>query len=258
MPLELRKYPRQVFVRNPLKVVVMQLRFPPIFALEQPAGAAVFQEAIRERYPIAEARSAQFSISVGPAGIGPAVGGTGPWRFFSEDQAWVASIAPESVSLETTSYTRWEDFREHADFLLAAATDALRLTRKQRLGLRFVNEISHPDADRLSDWRQFLDPTLLGVAGGDALGDYVTQALEQIQVEIDDGRLTIRHGYHRDEESRSSYTLDFDAYDEDAEGLNQSAVLLRLDEFKSWIWDLFRGSITEELVEYLEPEPIDG
>ena len=257
--LELQEYPRVVFERNPLKVVVTQVRFPPLFALEQPAGVAQFQEAIRSEYPVAESRGAQVTLAVGPGGVAVPPTQPGPWRFLNEDSSWVVAVAPDFVSLETTAYHRFEDFRARVERLFNAAAESLRLTRRQRLGLRYVNEITHPEAVRLSDWRKLLREELLGIAGGETLGDTVAQSAQQIQLELEQGNVTIRHGYRREEtaDSNSIYFLDLDAYDDEAGNFDIEQMLNNLTVYNKWIWNLFRGSITDELVEYLQPRSLE-
>src|SRR3989442_15515681 len=103
MAIMLEDRPKVIYGRNPLKVVVAQLRFPPIFALEQPDGVAPLQEAIREAYPLAEAGQ-QITLTVAPGGVSPV---SQPlWRFLSADKAWIVAVAADSVSLETTAYER--------------------------------------------------------------------------------------------------------------------------------------------------------
>jgi uncharacterized protein (TIGR04255 family) len=257
MVLELQEYPRVVFEKNPLKVVVTQVRFPPVFALEQPAGIAPFQEAIRDEYPVAEARAAQVTVTVGPGGIAVPPTQPGPWRFLNEDSSWVVAAAPDFISLETTAYSRFEDFSARVERLFQSAAASLRLTRRQRLGLRFVNEITHPEALHLSDWRRLLKEELLGIAGGASFGERVAQAAQQIQLELDQGKVTIRHGYTREETSDSVYFLDLDAYDDKAGAFDVEEMLERLAIYHKWVWSIFRSSITDELVDYLKPRSLE-
>jgi len=250
---------RLIFERNPLQTVVVQVRFPVIYALEQPAGVAAFQASIRDVYPRAEPRVQQVNVVLGPGGIG-AQGGPqlGPWRFLNDDGTWVAGLAPDFVSLETTSYERFERFIERAERLLLASEETLGLTHRGRVGLRYINQFQHPEVTTVSDWRRFLEDHLLGAVAGELLRDNVLQALEQIELEFDPGRMTIRHGFVRPEETSSLYILDLDAYDDSSEPWNTSAIVSKLWDFKRLVWKIFRESITPELVEYLGPRSLDA
>jgi len=249
---------RLIFERNPLQTVVVQIRFPAIFALEQPAGVAVFQASLRDAYPKAEPRAQQLNVVLGPGGIGAQGSQLGPWRFLNDDGTWVAALAPDYVSLETTRYERFEHFIERTERLLAAAEETLGLTHRGRMGLRYINQFQHPEATTVSDWRRFLEDHLLGAVAGELLRDNVRQALEQIELEFDPGRMTIRHGFVRPDENSSLYILDLDAYDDSSEPWNTSAIVSQLWDFKRLIWRIFRQSITPELVEYLSPRSLDA
>jgi uncharacterized protein (TIGR04255 family) len=257
LSLDLAEPDRLIFERNPLQTVVVQVRFPAIFSLEQPAGVAGFQERIRAAYPKAEGRAQHVSVVVGPGGA--AVPGTqpGPWRFLTDDGAWVAAIAPDFVSLETTSYTRFEDFLGRAERIFQAARDEFGLTRRGRVGLRYVNQFRHPDATTASDWRRFLHDNLLGAVGGELLREHVIQALQQIELQLDSGRMTVRHGFIREGDDRSFYLLDIDGFDEGEGAFDVAQLAEMMWQFKTWIWTVFYRSITQELIDYLGPARLD-
>lgn len=256
--LDLVDQPRVIFERNPLQTVVMQVRFPAIFALEQPAGVAAFQERVRSEYPRAETRSQQVNLLVGPGGMSAQNAQLGPWRFLSEDGSWVAAVAPDFVSLETTSYQRFEDFSTRAHRLLVAATETFGLSHRGRLGLRYINQLRHPDARTVVDWRQFLEDDLLGAVGGDLLREHVVQAFQQIELGLEAGRMTIRHGFVREDEKESMYLLDLDAYDDGTSTFDPDEIVEKIGVFKRWIWNVFRRSITDELVKHLGPRDLDA
>jgi uncharacterized protein (TIGR04255 family) len=250
MALQIDEGPRLIFETNPLKVVVAQVRFSPIFALEQAAGIAPFQDTIRDTYPLAEPRSQEISVAVGPTGIGSPIAQQGSWRFLSEDGKWVVAIAPNSLSLETTDYERFESFRARLEPLLDAASKTLRIGQRDRLGLRYINEISHPEAVTVSDWTRFIDSSLLGIAAGEMLKDQVIQALQQIHVKHEFCDLAIRHGYVRRSEDESAYILDLDAYDSEPEQFSAAAVVEKLNIFNKVIWTFFRRSISQDLIAF--------
>src|SRR5947209_6553927 len=101
MTTALEEQPRLVFRKNPLKLVIAQLRFPPIYALEQPSGVSIFQDAIRKDFPVAESRAQEVTMAVGPGGVGSASSKPGPWRFLSPDGQYVAAISTDFLNLET-------------------------------------------------------------------------------------------------------------------------------------------------------------
>jgi uncharacterized protein (TIGR04255 family) len=249
--------PRVIFERSPLKVVVAQLRFPPIYALEQAAGVAPFQAALRGLFPIAEPRGHGIALSLGPQALSAQQPQAGPWRFLNDDGTWIAAIAPDFVSIETTAYERFETFYQRCDAVLRAAKDTVPLDRRGRLGLRYVDEITHPDAVTVGDWRRFLRSDLIGVAGGELLSEYVRAALQQIELDLPIGKAVVRHGYRRLGETASSYVIDLDVFDDTPRLLDHEETMGQVAQFKRWAWGFFSRSITPELRDYLQPRDLE-
>lgn len=254
MTTDLGQWPRRViFKNNPLKVVVLQVRFSPILVLAQPAGVAQFQEAIRDAYPRAEAPAQQVTLAVGPTGFMPPIGQPGPWRFLDES-GWVVGLATDYVSLEATKYECFEQFEPRAAMVLKAAQDTLALRERGRLGLRYVNEINHPDAFTVADWRTLLDPELLGVCGGELFGDRVIQTLQQIDLRLDEGVLTVRHGCNTSREGPHPYVIDLDAHDDQTRPFDVDEILERVGFFRTFIGGFFRHSLAKPLYDFLGPQ----
>lgn len=252
MTVDLSQLPRVIFKRNPLKAVVLQVRFNPILLLSQPIGVAPFQEAIRRTYPRAEVPAQQVTMSIGPTGPLPPTYQLGPWRFL-DDRGWIVGLAPDYVSLETTDYSRFEEFEVRARHVMEATRDVLQLTERGRLGLRYINEINHPDAATVADWRDLLNPQLLGMSGGELLGADVIQALQQIDVRLPDGILTVRHGFSVQQQGPSPYAIDLDAHDDESRPFAVEEILERVRSFRAWEGGFFRHSLGPKLYEYLEP-----
>jgi uncharacterized protein (TIGR04255 family) len=257
IPEGLSRQPRVVFKKNPLKTVVLQVRFPPILSLAQPVNLAPFQEAIRDEYPRAEAPSTQVSVAVADGRVMPPMAQTGPWRFASQDGAWVVSVTPDYVAIETSAYREYKDFAARASQLLDAARDVLRFRDQVRLGLRYVNEIRHPEAATVEDWAKLLDHDLLGI-GGKILGRQIVQTVQVMQVQMPNGVLTIRHGWDAAGEGPSPYVIDLDAHDDETRPFDVGAVMSRAAEYRDWIGGFFRASLGQRLVDYLEPMEPEG
>lgn len=248
--------PRRIYKRNPLRGVISQIRFPAIFALDEPIGVAQLQNEIRTDYPRTGNRAPQLSVVVGPGGLETSDRSRGPWIFSSEDHQWQVSVASDFIALETTSYERYEEFERRFEVLLTTAAEVLTLTHRTRVGLRYINQFQHPEASVASDWRRFLKSELLGAVGGELLRDHVRQALQQIELDLDPGgvKMAIRHGYVKNDEDTSAYLLDLDVFTEEEGPFEVPGILGLLREFKKASWTVFAESITKELSDYLEPE----
>jgi len=254
--------PRIQFARNPLKIVVAQLRIDTDFRLEQPDVLAVIQDRLRETYPVASrVQQPQFSIQFG---VRPDAEPTirqgleqAPVRFVTEDGGWAVTLAPDVITLETTAYEGWDPFRDRFAELLDAVLAVVSVSNARRLGIRFVNELTNPEARTIADWRRFLDPELLGTAASPRFEGRVTRAVEQLTLVNKDDAMTLRHSYTQNPEGAepsSIYLLDIDAFSSKVFEAERDAVLSRLERFHQAAWTLFRGSLTDEMVGYLREE----
>jgi uncharacterized protein (TIGR04255 family) len=251
MPLALPDQPRRFYRTNPLRLVVCQVRFPVMHRFDEPGALARFQDVLKDHYP-RSAPEQQVAMTVGPAGAVSGPAGTSFWRFQGIDDGWSVAIARDFVSLETTAYERFEHFQGRLTEVLDA-TLALGVTVRERLGLRYVDEIRHPEAERPGDWRELIEERLLGMVGGEELGDDVIQALQEIRLREHDGTLTVRHGYLGKEATGADpfYLLDIDYFDERSQPLVPGQVIEQVNGYHRTIHNLFETAITEKLREYL-------
>lgn len=255
MPLELEDQPRVVFDRNPLKLVVAEVRFPAVYALEQASGVAQLQEAVRDDFPIALDELGALERPTGRTTRSyPRAPGAG-WRFQDLEARWTLVVTQQSLAIECHNYRRYEEFRERVSSVLATAASLIWIPRRTRFGVRYSDEITHPKARLVTDWARFLRPELLGVAAGDLLGPNVESATQQVNLALPEGKMAIRHGYRR-EARKSVYFIELDAYDDRPQEMDLQLTLQQLDLFKRWSWNFFRSSITDELADYLKPRSI--
>lgn len=255
--------PRIQFASNPLKVVVAQLRFDTDFRLAQPDVLASIQAALKEGYPVVERTQApQFSVQLafraepGAAVSHPAP--ISPVRFTDNGGDWTVTIGPDLLSVETTAYESWEEFAGRFGDVLAAVLSVVGLNASQRLGVRFVNELTHPDATTIAGWSRFVDPGLLGAAASPRFEDQVTRAAEQLTLEKADDAMTVRHSYTRNltgTEPSSIYLLDIDVFTGKPFAIDHDQVFSRLERFHAAAWTLFIESLTSEMIDYLKEGP---
>lgn len=257
MPFDQETHERIVFAHNPLKVVVAQIRFPPAYALAEATGLAAIQTALTPRYPTSLPRTQQVTMAVGSGGPVPPVVQPGPARFGDEPGFWVVSVGPDSVSLETTRYNSWADFRARFRELLDVAVTQSRATRIERLGIRYVDELVSVDAHTIPDWRRFIAPSLIGDIDAPWMDARVKRSLHQVSMSIGDDGLNLTHGYVRSpggSEHPSTYVIDTDVFTEQPVPFDVEGLLERADRYHRWAWNLFRRSITAATIDLLGGE----
>jgi uncharacterized protein (TIGR04255 family) len=252
MGLNLPQQPERLYETNPLKLVLAQLRFPPLLGFEATATLAPFQRALADEYPMLQEEQ-QVAFAINAEGIA-ATPQNKVWRFRTIDGGRSIVLARDFVGLEATNYTMFTEFA--SDFRRAvAALGALDTPPKvfQRLGLRYLNELRHEEAHKPSDWKPFLNEELLGLVGGDLLGDAVSQAVQEIRLNDDGVMLIVRHGYFGPEatDNKPFYLIDLDCFSEATGEVEEDQILDRLREFHERVHNLFELSLTDAMRGYL-------
>jgi len=221
---------------------------------EPPVG---FQERIRDVFPIY--RDGATQVGAVPNELLQLVRSAMPQAlrqpraFFSADEAWIITLASESLALEAKHYTHWEDFHERFTGPLAALVDEYRPAFYTRLGLRYRN-VLHRDSLGLGDasWADLLRAEIAAELTAPEISNAVEQAASQTLVRLREfgSKVQIRHGL-TDEQGEVCYVLDNDFYVEgQIEEANVDAVL---QYFSLQAHRLFRWSISDRLHEALGP-----
>lgn len=254
------RLPRIQFARNPLKVVIVQMRFPSELALAEPASHTRIQNALRERYPLAQLiEQVNIQFAIGPQPPVPAVQQARPAgvRFTTEDGAQAVTIGPDAVSLQSTAYHDWPEFEGCFEELLEVVLSEVRPQRIDRLGLRFIDELSHPEARTLADWSRLLDPSLLGAAATERFADLTTRATEQIVLEEGEDAAVITHAYMQnppESSPPSTYVIDVDGFSARPFSVDGAEIHARLERYHDAAWNLFRETVREPMIEWLGVE----
>jgi len=251
MPTDLTKQPRRSYSRNPLSQVLCQIRFPTLQRFQEPGFLGSVQEALSDRYPRSR-QEQQIAMLIGPGGATPAPATTQFWRFEDPNADWSISFGADFLGVETRRYTRFEDLLERVTAVLPVAA-AVGVNWRERLGLRYVNQMRHEQAGSPAAWRQLLQPKFLGMVGGDELGEDVIHAIQEIRLREHDGVLVIRHGFVGREASNNDpfYLLDIDCADDSSRELSMDDVAKQLWAYHDRVNGLFEMTLTDEMREHL-------
>jgi uncharacterized protein (TIGR04255 family) len=114
--MNLPEFERVIYKRNPLVEVVCQLRFPPILKISHQEPVE-FQDTIRFKYPLFETTRAQLpsKISQVVQQLGLPLQSDVAYNFKSEDQRWSLSLTKDFIALTTSSYERYEQFKQRLE-----------------------------------------------------------------------------------------------------------------------------------------------
>ena len=241
--------------RAPLARVIGQVRFPPNLALDRPEEVSGFQKAIRRTYPVLS-RMEMPEVSIGATGelkVTPAT----VWKFSDTQGQWDVAVSTTFVALETRSYVDRSDFMARLTTVLEAADAEFSPQVATRLGLRYVNRITGPALDRLSD---LVRPEMQGMTSL-PLGGMVKLTMTESQLELPDasGRLALRHGLMPAQATYDpvsleplptpSWILDIDVSREDPMTFDPTALSGLSLQFADWSYRLFRWVVTDQFLQ---------
>jgi len=233
-----------------LPLVAVQTRFPALPRLAE--RVPDLREALRRDYPMfSDEKALNIVIRDGRATTEE---GNRILRFSSIDLQWAAILAEDFVSLETRAYAGIADFSGRVDALWSTIHRILDPQYQTRIGLRFVNELRHPEGDDYSTWRHLLNPELLGFNASEILGGSVRQTVSELVLERPDGQLILRRGFLRGTTviplpgkiapTSGFFLLDLD-YSDTTAGQFDSAPSARLREYNEFLYRIFRWAVSD-------------
>jgi uncharacterized protein (TIGR04255 family) len=150
---------REIYPNAPLKLVAFELRFPPVPDFETEDGHQQMYRALRDDFPILgppPAGELEIDLASGtrttrPRGL----------RAMNRDRTCSIVMMREALTVETSSYDRYEDFAQMLKRVLASADAISPIPATQRIGLRYIDEIVVPNADEIRDWSPYIADDLL-------------------------------------------------------------------------------------------------
>jgi uncharacterized protein (TIGR04255 family) len=264
MTLELPEADKRPLGRAPLELVVSQVKFDETLAISDSRTILSVHNKLGGRsgfFPhIQESQVQSTEVLMGPAG--PAALPTSKtqrgWQLVSDDGAWTATLLPDSLALQTTQYTSWqEDFGPKLSGLIEAVDQAVDISMEQRVGVRYVDRIVLPQVVTPNQWKGLIAPEFLGPVLHDRLGGCIKAALQQIDLDIADGvRGTLRHGPlpPAGRSAACHYVFDTDVYRDGVREFVADDVKKAAYAFHDWAVRIFQQLLTSELYEYLLKE----
>ena len=254
--------PRVIYRRNQLGEVICQLRFPEILAIGAKPPVD-FQEAIRADYPEYSSRMespaprrtgvpGNMSLQNQPPVIN--------YQFRSADGIWRVNLTSKFISLSCARYSCWEEFAAKLDKPLAAFIQIYKPAYFERIGLRYVNFISRRalEIERIP-YRELIAGRYLGIMADKQITEpQVGRSGVDAEIAIRGGcRVKLHAGpgqVHRGGKSGGEVKFIFDQDLYMPGKLTPKLSAPALQTLHAHAWAIFRGAITEELHEAMEPK----
>lgn len=238
----------------PLELAVWQLQFAEPAAVHDPAIGTGIATALADdgagSFQLTRLTSQTiFSFAPGQPPQAPEQPEPDGWQL--RRAQLVVNVTRSYVSVETTAYEGWAQFRQTVGLLCRGLTEmAGELPGEQRLGLRYVDRITLPGVQQPADWKGLIAPWLAATFSHEQLGEAVLATAGQIELRVDDdAQATLRHRAFPDFERRGRQTmmLDFDTFRQGYRIFDADSVLEASDRFNDVTHRLFEASITPEL-----------
>lgn len=253
---------RVIYGKNQLMEVICQLRFPDILKIEAEEPFA-FQDAIRAEYP-QYAKKVEQLPPLNQNGKLVPQGTVNNYQFISADMQWKVSLTKNFIAVSTHQYTRWEDFAQRLDAVLASFIKIYAPAYFSRVGLRYLNFISK---ERLSldgyCWRDLIEAPYLGLMADEALPEtaFMRQELSATvavpggaKANIKSAPAVMRKVNNQTKQTAEEkvFMLDLDLYMEGNTPINHAVPALNVVHGNAD--GIFRGAITDTLHDAMEPE----
>lgn len=157
---------REVYAEAPLALVALEIKFPSEASVKE--FGTTSQKAFRDRlnavgeWVIESSQLQQVEVSFG-ATAAQTIRSVNVPRLLTRNRATAVSFPPGAVTIETTTYDGYQQFRELVKTVLDAIEELLLPESVARVGLRYIDEIRVPDDVALNPqrWADWLHGSLL-------------------------------------------------------------------------------------------------
>ena len=239
------------FKRNPLSVVVMQIRFHPI--LKVAAKIDDFQELVRQQFPAFNQRMIRRVAVSKEEAI--EVHDEKGFIFSSSDGSETVTLDVASLAVETKEYTNHTDFLAKAKIAVDAFQSVYGPVSTTRLGLRYVNIVKKEQIEkglgRNLQWSDFVKDSFLQVPSQLDL-ENTRFACEHSSSLAQGGTLTLRHGIMSNPSDGEHFRFDVDRYQEGEFELGRTTSIL--EGYSEDLYSLFESMVGPALLEWMEQE----
>lgn len=242
----------------PLELVIWQLQFSESADVVAPSVG----DALRGAFATPEFGNLQLSRLSAPTFVLGAGSMTAPpvpepdgWQLRRNHLA--ITVGRAGVAIESKAYDTWSTLRSLIETLVVTLSELGEFPGEQRVGLRYIDRITHPGVSAPADWKGLLGDWLMAPITNEGFGSKVLGTSGQLDVQASDEiQATIRHHSFADADQRGRQTvvLDIDAFRVGYRPFESAAILAASDQLSDVAHQLFESSVSPVLYEYFATE----
>ena len=259
MPIPAAKH--VIYEINPLDNVICQIRFPTLLKIDTETPSLIQERLLPDYINFSESQALLFNIQVGGKSFAPGkdLGDTAPsntksYEFSTEDKRWTISLTRNSLSLSTSEYRNWGEFRSRFSAALGVFMEVYKPAIITRVGLRYIDIIVRSKLN-IKDvvWDGLISKPIIGVLDSD-IKNKINEFQSTFSYELNDklGVVKVSVGTVKSTESgETCFMVDSDYFN--LNSMKPDEILGRIDAFHSKAYDLFRWCITEKLHNAMKP-----
>jgi len=176
------------------------------------------------------------------------------WRLAVRDQSLSLSVFADSITIESRTYGGWaEAFRSRLQEAVIAAFEVFAPDVETRLGLRYVNALSHNDAASPMYWRDKIQPAFLGPLGDDRLAAAFQLSASRASLAFDNVSANIAIAFQPDAAlpGRTAAIFDIDVFRQGAREFTIESALIGADLLNTTALQIFQSILTSTYFEEL-------
>jgi len=154
----------EVYPHAPLAFVTVEIRFPG----ESGQGITsalqrAFRDVLGEEWVTEQLTQQEVTFGMTMGSPAQAFRAASFPRFTVRDRTSAVVLTTDTVTLQTTRYRHWADFRSVLERVITATAELVAPEGVSRVGMRFVDEIRVPSGvgEHLEEWAQWLSADVL-------------------------------------------------------------------------------------------------
>ncbi|WP_236181509.1 TIGR04255 family protein [Pseudomonas sputi] len=234
------------YKRDFLKQAVCELRFPTLMELGEQRPPAAFVKALRKDYPILELNN-EFTLGLGSTNAGS----SNIHILKSTKGKWSISLKENSLSIETSTYSGFDNLRERVLQVVDAAEKVIDSDFFTRIGLRYINVLKSED-EEITNW---INPSLTAPITSKVFTG-INDFGGRMQLLSEDGGCLLQHGIQlsrttTDGPIKPDYLIDIDTYRAEVPLSDTAAAI---DIMHRQAFDLFDWALTDSARNFLSTD----